>query len=1090
MFLRPPLFLLFTLLLSLVSFSASAQDDVIIVKHNTWQAEPVEAGRLYPTGNNQYVGTLTAGHLWSLEYAGTTYKTEAHEAYYGKSIAGKTFIFKKNGYNILETEPGSAKYKLRATLSADKNSISVEFLTPDPPKPVTAVIDSKKITLVEDAGTASAIFEYPTPINTSKKSVAIGALSFDDKTYGVASQPSFSDSGNSQTQALQLVSGNSTGFTLSVKGYYMLSVRTVSGVPSELIIRKLSAAEVPQTTLSPTFPESMISCSNPKSYTPDEPLTLWTNEEGYGKNVVDVGNYGANYSNIFLLGNGRLGIAIEGYQTEGILINEKTNYDSNPDPDHKYVSTGTYCPIGALKISQNGEKPAYGGTFLRQLNLTTAVASAMNRWPSGDKTKIYAREYLVSRANNVGVLHFTTDGGAKLSYSFETDLSGSGSDGLVSATSGNTSNCQIRFNLTFKVLQSGGQISTSGGKVTVTDADEITVVFAVGTNYDIDSSTFYSGESDDQLAARVRSTVESAAALGWQTLYDNHIAEYSPLFNSARFNLTDATNNQPTKTLKEHYDEGLYTDSGVDSDDQSRMVDMLLFAMGRYLNLASSRGDLALPSNLQGIWANTGPQWNCDFHANINLQMNYWAAENTNISSAHMPFLNYLRKMAATQWKGYADKLVAGTGGWTHHFATNTFGASGTYNGEYTEAAAWNCTHIWQHYLYTQDRRFLADFFDTLYGAAKFYFGYLRDTDNDGLLEIPNTYSPEIGGGPTVAVHAQQLVYQHLCNTRDAALILGKTEEAAKCQSYIDRMYNGIDLVNGEQCEWKGALTSEATHRHLSHLMGLYPLAQVSPYDSDRTNFEGSYKALLKRADADGSEDAAWNTAWKMCCYARSLQGDLALRQLAYGMKERITPDLRTTCKHTFQIEGGAGISAAIGEMLMQSYSGVIDILPALPSSWPSGSVKGLKAVGNFTVDIVWEEGEITGVKISDGLHNAIRESGVKIRFHGSTIPAGSKTICFDGQPRLSRESALVYEPETDSYIATIPAGIPNGALITFSSSATTGIDIPEINDPADADAPVILYDLQGRQVTGEPQPGIYIRRQGKSVSKILISGR
>ena len=127
-------------------------------------------------------------------------------------------------------------------------------------------------------------------------------------------------------------------------------------------------------------------------------------------------------------------------------------------------------------------------------------------------------------------------------------------------------------------------------------------------------------------------------------------------------------------------------------------------------------------------------------------------------------------------------------------------------------------------------------------------------------------------------------------------------------------------------------------------------------------------------------------------------------------------------------------------------------------------------------------------MKISDGLHNAIRESGVKIRFHGSTIPAGSKTICFDGQPRLSRESALVYEPETDSYIATIPAGIPNGASITFSSSATTGIDIPEINDPADV--PVFLYDLQGRQVNGEPQPGIYIRRQGKSVSKILISGR
>lgn len=416
----------------------------------------------------------------------------------------------------------------------------------------------------------------------------------------------------------------------------------------------------------------------------------------------------------------------------------------------------------------------------------------------------------------------------------------------------------------------------------------------------------------------------------------------------------------------------------------------------------------------------------------------------------------------------------------------NTFGASGVYNGEYTEAAAWNCTHIWQHYLYTQDRQFLADFFDTLYGAARFYFGYLRDTDGDGLLEIPNNYSPELAGGTSVAVHAQQLVYQHLCNTRDAAVILGKTAEAANCQSYIDRMYNGIDIVNGEQCEWKGALTSEPTHRHLSHLMCLYPLGQVSPYDSDPTNFNGSYKALLKRADADGGEDAAWNTAWKMCCYARSLKGDLALRQLAYGMAERITPDLRTTCKHTFQIEGGAGISAAIGEMLLQSYSGTLDILPALPSTWPTGSVKGLKAEGNFTVDISWEEGEITEIRIADGLNQAIREGGVQLRIHAANM--SDNGIYIDGKPYQSRSSALLYEPRTDSYLLTIPAGTPNNASITLGASTTTGIDTPELGTP-DSEAPVRLFDLQGCPVSGDPQPGIYIRRQGNSVSKILIGG-
>lgn len=1088
MFLRSYLFTFLSFLLSLTSLSASAQEDVIIVKvASDWQSTPVETARLYPIGNNQYVGTITDALLIILEYNNVYFRADKN--LWGTSPIGSKITLQKDSWGYIQLKPEGNRYKLRATLSSDKNSIDLEFLAPDPPKPITATINSVKTTLVDDVANVSTTYTVDKPLNTSKKAVSVGALTFEGTTYGVASQPSFSESASSQTQTLKLVSGSTSGFTLSAKGYYMLSVRTVDGTPAELIIRKLAADEEPNTPLSATFPEAMLGCTNSASYIPDEALTLWTNEEGYGKNPVDVGNYGANYSNVFLLGNGRLGMATGCDQSEGILINEKTNYDSNPDPDHKYVNTGTYCPIGALKITRGGESPAYGGTFLRQLDLTTAVASAMNRWTANGKEKIYTREYLVSRANDVGVLHFTTNGEVKLNYSFESSIAGSGADGLVSATSGNTSNCQIRFNLTFKVIQKGGSLTTSGSTVSVTDADEITVVFGVGTNYDIDSPTFYSGESDDRLAERVRSTVESAAALGWQALYDNHIAEYSPLFNSARFELAEATNNAPTSLLKQHY-EGAFTATAADSDDQTRMVDMLLFAMGRYLNLASSRGDLALPSNLQGIWANQNPQWNCDFHANINLQMNYWAAENTNISAAHIPFLTYLKKMAATQWRGYADRLVPGTGGWTHHFATNTFGASGTYNGEYTEAAAWNCTHIWQHYLYTQDRQFLADYFDTLYGAARFYFGYLRDTDGDGRLEIPNNYSPELSGGSSVAVHAQQLVYQHLCNTRDAALILGKNEEAAKCQSYIDRMYNGIDILDGEQCEWKGALTSEPTHRHLSHLMCLYPLAQVSPYDSDRTNFNGAYTALLKRADADGGEDAAWNTAWKMCCYARSLQGDLALRQLAFGMKHRITPDLRTSCKHTFQIEGGAGIAAAIGEMLLQSYSGIIDILPALPSTWPSGSVKGLKAEGNFETDIIWEDGEISEIRISDGLNSAIREGGVRLRLHAANIPNNDISgIYINGKPLQNRANAFSYEPETESYIITVPAGTPNKAPITFGPSATTGIDSPEISSPADSDAPVRLFDLQGRPVCGDPAPGIYIRRQGNSVSKILVSG-
>ncbi|MDE6175500.1 MAG: hypothetical protein K2F88_08065, partial [Duncaniella sp.] len=329
MFLRSYLFTFLTFLLSLTSLSASAQEDVIIVKvASDWQSTPVETARLYPIGNNQYVGTITDALLIILEYNNVYFRADKN--LWGTSPIGSKITLQKDSWGYIQLKPEGNRYKLRATLSSDKNSIDLEFLAPDPPKPITATINSVKTTLVDDVANVSTTYTVDKPLNTSKKAVSVGALSFEGTTYGVASQPSFSESASSQTQTLKLVSGSTSGFTLSAKGYYMLSVRTVDGTPAELIIRKLAADEEPNTPLSATFPEAMLGCTNSASYIPDEALTLWTNEEGYGKNPVDVGNYGANYSNVFLLGNGRLGMATGCDQSEGILINEKTNYDSNP----------------------------------------------------------------------------------------------------------------------------------------------------------------------------------------------------------------------------------------------------------------------------------------------------------------------------------------------------------------------------------------------------------------------------------------------------------------------------------------------------------------------------------------------------------------------------------------------------------------------------------------------------------------------------------------------------------------------------------------------------------------------------------------
>ena len=842
-------------------------------------------------------------------------------------------------------------------------------------------------------------------------------------------------------------------------------------------------------TLSATVPDAMTYCENTSSYTPDHPYTLWFNTEDDGK--VDVGDFGA-YKKVFLLGNGRLGMAIYGGRNEEILINDKTNHNSQHDPGYESVPNGNggnYAEIGYLKVTDKGEAPSWGGPFLRQLDLTKAVATAVNL----EGTRTQAREYLVSRPAGVGVMHYTAESERTLSYEYS--FSGGGTadaEGRVLYAGTTTDGC-VNFAFGLRVVSPDGSVNAGSSSITVADAREILVVYAVATDYDQSCPDFRNGKSGDELKAEVAARLDAAVAKGWTALYDEHLAEYEPLFGSAYFELDDADYSHPTDELKAAY-------TTASSAGGSRAVEMLLFAHGRYLNLASSRGDdVALPSNLQGIWGTTASPWGCDFHTNINLQMNYWGTESTNIPAAHEPFMRYLKLMSQTHWDDYARKLVPDTKGWTCFLLNSPDGYSFKYNGDYVEAAGWNCYHIWQHYLYSQDRAFLEEYYPVIYGAARFYMDYARDTDGDGRLELPCNYSPELSGGTTVATHAQQILATTLTYTRDAARILGKEADAAELDEFLSKIYDGLEAKDGEQCEWKGQLTSEKEHRHLSHLMQLFPFGGVSPYDEDRANFEANVAALHTRGDGDGSEDAGWNTSWKMNCYARALDGDEALRQLAVGMPERISSDLRTTCKHTFQIDGTGGWPSAIAEMLMQSYTGVIDILPAVPSAWGSGRVSGLKAAGNYTVDIEWANGKITEVTISDPLSGSRADGPMRVRLHESSV--GAQEIYVNGTraeedlsdlfraPSRAPQTAAAYtsEPRTSSMLLTIPSA---GATtrITIGTEGSTGVTAPGAELEFDPAAAYELYDLTGRRI--DPSAvcgGIYIRRQGPLVEKVKL---
>lgn len=196
---------------------------------------------------------------------------------------------------------------------------------------------------------------------------------------------------------------------------------------------------------------------------------------------------------------------------------------------------------------------------------------------------------------------------------------------------------------------SGGSVTHDSSSVTVSNADEITLLYTISTNYDINSDNeCYSGETYSDLESRSLLTMENAVQAGWIEIYNDHINEYSPLFNSVKFRLDDASNDaSPSEMLKDY--NSAYTEAYAISTPHTRAIDMLLFGMGRYLNLSSSRGDVPLPSNLQGIWSDPQPRWDCDYHANINLQMNYWASENTNIPSTHIPFFRYIKTMAGKE---------------------------------------------------------------------------------------------------------------------------------------------------------------------------------------------------------------------------------------------------------------------------------------------------------------------------------------------------------------------------------------------------------------------------------------------------------